>query len=453
MKKVLVIGGGISGIGAALLAKKQGYEVLLSDARSLPVTDKSKLEVAGVQIEEEGHSLAQAFAPDFIIKSPGVPGYLPWIKVFVDRGISVISEIEFAARYTKGHIIGITGSNGKTTTTLLTFHLLQKHYGDRVLMAGNIGQSMAAVLCERDADFWVLELSSFQLEDMYATRIPTAVVLNVTPDHLDRYGYDFELYFKAKARIAQNQLATDVLIWGGDSPSIQERISLFSGDAQHWTIQLEKHSNEAKAFLDGNSLVVRDTENQLFSFPIDHLPLIGPHNLQNIAASILAAHHAGMPVAAMQEAMHDFVNAPHRLELVGELNGIRYINDSKATNLDSTIQALKSMDRPVVLMLGGVDKGNDYSVVSSDLRAKIKVIIAIGVDNTKIKEGFADIRILESDSMEDALHKASQLAATGDVILLAPACASFDRFKNYEDRGNQFRSFAQHLMSLYNGKN
>lgn len=452
MGKVLVIGGGISGIGAALLAKKQGYIVLLSDAHHLPLADKQKLLEVGVQVEEGGHEEAKAFNPEFVIKSPGVPGNLPWIMEFVDRGVSVISEIEFAARYTNGHIIGITGSNGKTTTTLFTFHLLQKHYGDRVQMAGNIGQSMAALLCERNADFWVLELSSFQLEDIHATRISTAVILNVTPDHLDRYKYDFELYFKAKARIAQNQVSADVLILGGDNLAIQERRYLLQGDAERWSIQLEEKSNEAKAHFENGHLIILDKNNQVFSFPIDQLPLIGPHNWQNMAAAILAAHHAGMPMDLMQDAMKGFVNAPHRLEFVGEYNGIRYINDSKATNLDSTIQALKSMDRPVVLMLGGVDKGNDYADILSPLRAKIKSIVAIGVDNSKIVSGFPSIPVFEESSMEAALIKATQVAVSGDVVLLAPACASFDRFKNYEDRGNQFRSIAHNLMQLANGK-
>ncbi len=431
--KIAILGGGESGTGAALLAKHLGHEVFLSDGGSLKDNYKAELLDKGIPYEEGKHTWTSIFEADEIIKSPGIPDGLPPLAELRRLGKPVISEIEFAGRHTSATIIGITGSNGKTTTTRLTHHLL-KTAGLNTAIGGNIGYSFARNIIENKYDHYVLELSSFQLDGTVAFRPQIAILLNITPDHLDRYEYKMENYVRSKFRIAMNQLKEDLLITNADDPAVQNYLSLN---------QLAPRRIEVPTrFVSTKKLVVAGSE-----YNMTGCLLKGPHNFFNASCAIHAAKAVGVSDEAIQEGLNTFVNDPHRLEFVAEINGVEYVNDSKATNVDSVFYALKAMEKPVVWIAGGTDKGNDYGPIEDLARQKVKALICLGVDNSKLMDVFSPIlkNIEEARSAKEAVERATIYAESGDVVLLSPACASFDLFKNYEDRGGQFKAAVHDL--------
>ena len=426
--KIAILGGGESGTGAALLAQHLGYEVFLSDGGELKENYKAELRDKGIPYEEGKHTWTSIFEADEIIKSPGIPDDLPPLLDFRRQGKQVISEIEFAGRHTAATIIGITGSNGKTTTTRLTYHLL-KTGGINAAIGGNVGLSFARNIIENKYDFYVLELSSFQLDGIVTFRPHIAILLNITPDHLDRYEYKMENYVRSKFRIAMNQLPDDLLITNVDNEEIQNYLK--SNVLAPKMIEMPTHFDSTK------KLVVAGSE-----FDMSSCRLKGPHNFFNATCAIHAAKAVGVSDEAIQEGLNTFVNDPHRLEFVAEINGVEYINDSKATNVDSVFYALQAMEKPVVWIAGGTDKGNDYGPIEDLVRQKVKALICLGVDNSKLLGVFSPIlkNIEEARSAKEAVERATILAESGDVVLLSPACASFDLFKNYVDRGEQFKN-------------
>ncbi len=431
--KIAILGGGESGTGAALLAKHLGHEVFLSDGGILKENYKAELLDKGIPNEEGKHTWTSIFEADEIIKSPGIPDDLPPLLDFRRQGKKVISEIEFAGRHTAATIIGITGSNGKTTTTRLTYHLL-KTGGINAAIGGNVGLSFARNIIENKYDYYVLELSSFQLDGIVTFRPHIAILLNITPDHLDRYEYKMENYVRSKFRIAMNQHSEDLLITNADNSEIQNYLK--SNELVPRMIEVQSHFDSTK------KLVVTGSE-----YDMTGCILKGPHNFFNASCAIHAAKAVGVSDEAIQEGLNTFINDPHRLEFVAEINGVEYINDSKATNVDSVFYALKAMEKPVVWIAGGTDKGNDYSPIEDLVRQKVKALICLGVDNEKLLGVFSPIlkNIEEARSAKEAVERASIYAESGDVVLLSPACASFDLFKNYMDRGDQFKA-AIHVL-------
>lgn len=430
MQMIGIIGGGESGVGAALLAKQTGHEVFLSDAGKLTAGRKEELEKYEIPFEEGGHTFERLKIADLIVKSPGVPDSDPLIADLLDAGREVISEIEFAYRHQHGKILAITGSNGKTTTTHLAYHMLN-HAGFDVAEVGNVGKSFARQLFEQRHDWYVIEVSSFQLDGIRFFKPDIAVLLNITPDHLDRYGGDFERYAESKFRIFRNLGAGDWLIFNAMDPGISSRIRL---DQIHARLLPMGH-----AHLDGRRRV-RLTENRDLS--VADARLIGRHNQVNLLAAALAAKEAGASYAQIRESLATFQNDPHRLEVVGEWNGVLFINDSKATNVDAVYYALEAMERPVIWIAGGQDKGNDYGVLQPLVRDKVKALICLGLDNRKINEAFstAGLDYKETTQVHEAVHWAASTAQPGDVVLLSPACASFDLFENYKQRGDAFKA-------------
>ncbi|MCF8245928.1 MAG: UDP-N-acetylmuramoyl-L-alanine--D-glutamate ligase [Saprospiraceae bacterium] len=426
--KIAILGGGESGTGAALLAKHLGHEVFLSDGGSLKENYKAELRDKGIPNEEGKHTWTSIFEADEIIKSPGIPDGLPPLAELRRLGKPVVSEIEFASRHTSATIIGITGSNGKTTTTRLTHHLL-KTAGYNVAIGGNIGTSFARNIIENKYEYYVLELSSFQLDGIVTFRPHVAILLNITPDHLDRYEYKMENYVRSKFRIAMNQQADDLLITNSGDPEIQEYLK--SNRLAPRMIEVPNHFDSTK------KLVVAGSE-----YDMTGCILKGPHNFFNASCAIHAAKSIGASDEAIQTGLDTFVNDPHRLEFVAEIKGIEFINDSKATNVDSVFYALQAMEKPVIWIAGGTDKGNDYSPIEDLIRQKVKALICLGVNNSKLVDVFSPIlkNIEEARSAKEAVERATIYAESGDVVLLSPACASFDLFKNYEDRGNQFKA-------------
>lgn len=433
MQKIVILGGGESGVGAALLAKAKGFQVFLSDKGTLSEKYKGILQQEEIAFEENQHTEDLILDADEVIKSPGIPEKADIIKKLYALKKSVISEIEFAARFTQAKLIAITGSNGKTTTTLLTYHLL-KAAGYNVGLAGNIGESFAKQVIENKYDYYVLELSSFQLDNMYAFKADIAILLNITPDHLDRYNYDFEQYVSSKFRIIQNMGPNDKFIYFAESEAITNRIGQITIAPEQLRVSLESTQTEAY-FQNGNIIAGPDT------YPIDALPLKGPHNTINMMCAILVAQQVGIDKNDIYQGLKSFENAAHRLEWVANVNGVDYINDSKATNVDSVYYALGSYNKPIVLIIGGVDKGNDYSQILPQVRQKVKAMVCMGTDNSKLLAYFDKEvpKILDTHSLAEALQAAKACAEAGDIVLLSPACASFDLFKNYEDRGNQFK--------------
>ncbi|MBI5916177.1 MAG: UDP-N-acetylmuramoyl-L-alanine--D-glutamate ligase [Bacteroidetes bacterium] len=429
--KVTILGGGESGTGAALLAKHLGYEVFLSDGGILKDQYKQQLGDKGIPYEESKHTWTSTFDADEIVKSPGIPDSLPLIKELKALGKPIISEIEFAGRHTSATIIGITGSNGKTTTTRLTHHLLTTA-GYHAALGGNVGLSFARNIIEKKCDYHVLELSSFQLDGIVSFRPHVAILLNITPDHLDRYEYKMENYVRSKFRIAMNQREQDLLITNADDPEIVRfrKSSRFPKSDGPRVIEVPTHFDSTK------KLVVAGSE-----FDMTQCALKGRHNFFNAACAIHAAKAVGVGDEAIQQGLNTFVNAPHRLEFVAEINGVEYVNDSKATNVDSVFYALQAMEKPVVWIAGGTDKGNDYSQIEDLVRQKVKALICLGVDNSKLLRVFSPLlkNIEETGSASEAVERATIYAESGDVVLLSPACASFDLFNNYEDRGEQFK--------------
>jgi UDP-N-acetylmuramoylalanine--D-glutamate ligase len=438
MSKIVVLGGGESGVGAALLAKSKGFDVFLSDQGLLKDTFQQTLAEHSIRFESGQHSLDEILSASEIIISPGIPEKNEVVKAIKAKGISLISEIEFAARYTDAKIIAITGSNGKTTTTLLTYHLL-KEAGFHVGLGGNIGQSFAKQVLDNTYDYFVLEISSFQLDRCFSFKPDVAVLLNITPDHLDRYEYKFENYIFSKFRIFQNASEKTTCIYWGDDEVIQQYLGRIP-TAQQKTISFTQP--EASAFIKDQHIEFKDG-----TFDLTKAPIQGPHNAINMSAAMLAAEAVGISLSDIKSYIATFQNAPHRLEPCGNWHGISFVNDSKATNVDAVFYALNSFKQPIILIMGGVDKGNEYEVLDSLVDEKVKALICLGKDNSKLESHFGPIcpQIYSTEVLEDAIKKGMEWANSGDVILLSPACASFDLFKNYEDRGDQFKEAVKRL--------
>ncbi|MCA4780681.1 UDP-N-acetylmuramoyl-L-alanine--D-glutamate ligase [Empedobacter stercoris] len=444
MKRLVVLGGGESGVGTAILAKKENFEVFLSDMGQIKDKYKQLLEDHGVAYEEGQHTEDLILNADEIMKSPGIPKKAALIQKLEAKGVSIISEIEFASRYTDAKIIAITGSNGKTTTTSLMFHIL-KQAGLNVGLGGNIGKSFAKSVAEDNFDYYVLEVSSFQLDDIKTDFKPyVAILLNITPDHLDQYNYQFDLYAKAKFRITENQDENDYFIYNLDDPKTMEMIDQMNIRAHHKPFTMMDATNEAYA---NNELFRVSDSNGDFTMLVNDLGLIGKHNVSNSLAAAVAAKIIEINNEDLRKSLSDFKSVEHRLEPVLTIGGIDFINDSKATNVNATYYALESMTKPIVWIVGGTDKGNDYSEVLPFVKKKVKAIVCLGVDNTKIIDFFSPYidTIVETNNMKDCVAKSYQLATKGETVLLSPACASFDLFNGYEDRGDQFKENVRKL--------
>jgi UDP-N-acetylmuramoylalanine--D-glutamate ligase len=443
--KLLILGAGESGVGAAILGKQKGFDVWVSDAGTIAEKYQNELQDLGVYIEEGVHSDEALDNVDLVIKSPGIPTKAPVIQRLLQTGVPIIGEIEFAAQYTSANIIAITGSNGKTTTTSLTWYML-KNAGLNVGLAGNIGSSFAKQVALEQHDCYVLEISSFMLDDMYHFRAHIAVLLNITPDHLDRYNYQMEKYVDSKLRIVRNQQPEDYFIYCADDPETLKGLTRHEIVAQKLPFSLTSKSLPG-AYLEGDLLTIDLLKNDVFTMNIYDLSLTGKHNVYNNMASGLIAKAQELRNATMKESMGSYQNIPHRLEFVSCIAGVNYINDSKATNVNSVWYALESFAPSIVLIMGGVDKGNDYGMIRDLVKEKVKAIVCIGKENSRIYESLEqDVPvILNSSSMKDAVEIASHIAKKGDTVLLSPACASFDWFKNYEDRGDQFKAAVMEL--------
>lgn len=441
MAQIVILGGGESGVGAARLAQAKGHQVFLSDQGELKAVYQTELNEYQIPFETGTHTLERILAADEIIISPGIPEKSELVQAIKKHGISLISEIEFAARYTEAKLIAITGSNGKTTTTLLTYHLL-KEAGYKVGLAGNIGHSFAKQVMEQTFDWYVLEISSFQLDRCFEFSPDIAVLVNITPDHLDRYDYKFENYIHSKFRIFQNAKAANTCIYWGDDEVIQQYKSLIPADTKVQEIHFFPASG-------GSATITADE----IIFPAGRIarsdaPIQGPHNAMNMSAAILAATAASVSWNLILQHLPTFKNAPHRLEPCGHWQGVQFINDSKATNVDAVYYALNSFTKPIILIMGGVDKGNDYSVLDDLVKNRVKGMVCLGTDNSKLEAYFGNKISLfaQTNQLEEAIKQAMDWSSSGDVVLLSPACASFDLFKNYEDRGDQFKSTVKRLI-------
>ncbi len=443
-KKLVILGGGESGVGAAILGAKMGYEVFISDLGVIKDEYKLTLEQRGLQFEELQHTEKLILDATLVMKSPGIPDNAPIIVKLRKQNIPVISEIEFAGRYTTAKTICITGSNGKTTTTLLTYEIL-KRAGLNVGLAGNVGKSFALQVAEDNFDYYVIELSSFQLDGMYDFRADIAVLLNITPDHLDRYNYSMQNYTDSKMRITQNQRAEDWFVYCADDPVIQDELAKRTIDAQTIPFTIMQVLQEG-GWIE-NGMMKLNVNNNTFDMTIYELALQGKHNLYNSMAAGISGSILNLRKEGMRECLSDFQGVEHRLERFLRVHNIEFINDSKATNVNSVWYALESMQTPVVWIVGGVDKGNDYSILFDLVKEKVKAIICLGKDNSKIISTFDGMvkEIVDTKSMEEAVRSAYFLAEKGDAVLLSPACASFDLFKNYEDRGRQFKDAVRNL--------
>ena len=446
-KRIAILGSGESGTGAAILAKQKGFDVFVSDVGTIPEKYKLELDSIGVQYEEGQHTESLIVTAVEIIKSPGIADTSPLIQKLRAQGTPVISEIEFAARYTHATKICITGTNGKTTTTSLVYHMLQKA-GLSVAMGGNIGISFARLVAQKDYDYYVLELSSFQLDNMYQFKAEIAVICNITPDHLDRYNYEINNYVDAKFRILQNQTANDTFIYCADDALTLQQLA--TQHIQATTLPFAfGHELPIGAFVkDGQIFSTTNNEktNQ-FTMYTNELSLKGRHNAYNSMAAGIIGQVLNIRKETIRESLMDFQNVEHRLEKVATIGGVEFINDSKATNVNSTWYALESMEKNTIWIAGGVDKGNDYSILKEMVKEKVRIIVCMGLDNRKIHEAFgADVdMIVNTSSSKEAVHVAHKLAKPGEVVLLSPACASFDLFKNYEDRGRQFKNAVREL--------
>jgi UDP-N-acetylmuramoylalanine--D-glutamate ligase len=442
-KHIAILGAGESGVGAAILAKKMGWNVFVSDFGPIKEEFKSELTQNGFEWEEGAHSEERILNADLVIKSPGIPDKAPLIIKLREKGVKIISEIEFGGYYSKAKTIAITGSNGKTTTTMLTYHILKKA-GMNVGLAGNVGKSFAKQIAEENFDWYVLELSSFQLDDMVDFRADIAILTNITPDHLDRYNYEMQHYVNSKFRILQNQTNNDWFIYNFDDPIIQAEVEKRLINAKTAPFSLVKEQ-EVGGFANEQQITININEQLTMS--IHDLALKGKHNTQNSLASGIASRILEIRKEVVRESLEDFVNVEHRLEFVAKVHGIEFINDSKATNVNSTWFALESMEQPTVWIVGGVDKGNDYAELTDLVRDKVKAIICLGVDNKKLIESFTGVvdTIVEARSAMEAVAYGYRLAKKDETVLLSPACASFDLFENYEDRGNQFKEAVRSL--------
>lgn len=445
-KRLVILGSGESGTGSALLAKKKGMDVFVSDKGEIKSKYKSILIENQILFEEGKHSIDQIINANEVIKSPGIPDKAELIKTIKEKGIPIIDEIEFASRYTNAKMICITGSNGKTTTTMLTYHILKKA-GMNVGLAGNVGKSLAMQIAEGEGhEIYVLELSSFQLDGLENFRADIAILLNITPDHLDRYEYKFENYIRSKFKITKNQTEKDAFIFCADDPVIKEYTKIISPKAKPYPFSIKEELQGDAAYLKENQIIININQNPI-TMTIDQLALQGKHNVYNSMASSIAARIVEIRKETIRESLSDFVNVEHRLEAVATINGIEFINDSKATNVNSAWYALESMNKPVIWIAGGVDKGNDYTELYDMVKAKVKGLICLGTDNSKLIEHFGNMvdQVVEAGSMQEAVAFAYKMGKKGDVVLLSPACASFDLFQNYEDRGMQFKAYVKGL--------
>lgn len=432
-KRVVILGGGESGVGAALLAHQQKYDVFLSDRGSIKEHFKKELENKGIPYEEGQHTEIKIFNADEVVKSPGIPERVPIVQVLLKKGVPVISEIEFAARFSNGKIIGITGSNGKTTTTILLGHLLQE-CGLNVGVGGNIGTSFARILTQGKYDYYVLELSSFQLDGIVDFKPDIALLLNVTPDHMDRYEFSMSKYVASKFRIGMNQQVGDYFLYNSMDPYSKALIK-------------EMNTGAKKIALDKSHIHNRELTTRKGHYDLRKTALKGIHNAMNALFAVVAAELCGIESAKIQEALETSKAVEHRLEPVAEINGVAYINDSKATNIDAAKFGLMAIEKPIVWIVGGQDKGNEYEVLWPLVKTKVKAIVCLGLNNEKILDTFENFEgpIVETDTAEEAVNMATDLAEEGTTILLSPACASFDLFENYEDRGRKFKEAVEKL--------
>lgn len=448
MKKdnfLVVLGGGESGVGAAVLGKDKGFEVLLSDSGKIPEKYRSTLDAEQIEYEEGGHSEERILTATLVVKSPGIPPTAPLVKKLAELGTPILSEIEFAGRYTDAKMVCITGSNGKTTTTLLTYHIL-KDAGLNVGLAGNVGKSLALQVARERHDVYVIELSSFQLENMYSFKADVAVITNITPDHLDRYDYKMENYVAAKFRILQNQTEEDYFIYWQDDPVVTAQIAGMQLEAMQLPFS-EMRQKDTAAWVDDNNIIHFHTPMDVFEIPRDRLSLPGLHNLYNSMAAGLSASLMNVPEDRIVKSLADFEAVEHRLEYVDTVDGVKYINDSKATNVNSTWYALESMTQPTVLILGGKDKGNDYTEIQDLVKEKVKAIVCMGKDNEKLMKFFGGMvpEIADTHSLEDTMAACRRFAKEGDAVLLSPCCASFDLFTSYENRGELFKEAVRNM--------
>lgn len=443
---VSVLGGGESGVGAAVLAKKKGYRVWLSDNASIPSEYKQVLINNAIDFEEGGHSSDRLVKSEVVVKSPGIPDNAGIVRLLIEHHIPVISEIEFAGWFSKACKICVTGSNGKTTTTLLTNHILQ-HAGLDSIAAGNVGRSFADVVATRDPEIAVLEISSFQLDGMFEFKADIAILINITPDHLDRYDNDFQKYVDSKFRILQNQTTQDHLIYNADDPVIEREIQKRKPLARLHPVSLKTKYIENGAYLNENNELVINIKNSNIHMTLEELALQGKHNTYNSMAGGVAGRLLEIRKETIQKCLSDFQNVEHRLEHIGKVHGVNFINDSKATNVNSSWYALESMTGQVIWIVGGIDKGNDYEILKDLVREKVKGIVCLGLNNEKIIEAFgSDVKnIVQTNSAHQAVNTAYYMSRPGDTVLLSPACASFDLFENFEDRGNQFKHAVRNL--------
>ena len=443
-KKIVILGAGESGTGSALLAHKQGFDVFVTDNGIIKDKYKDILETRKIKWEEGKHTENEIMTAHEVIKSPGIPENLPLIRKIHDKGIPVISEIEFAGRYARGIKICVTGSNGKTTVTNIIYHILTKA-GKNVAMAGNVGNSFAMAVAEKKYDYYVIELSSFQLDGMYNFRAEVAILMNITPDHLDRYGYELQKYIDSKFRIIQNQDKTDFLIYWADDLIVRKELPV--RNPQMTLLPFSDTIKENMAAYIENEEIIIDYQHKTNLMTIHELALKGRHNTYNSMAAAIATKVLGIRKETIRESLADFQGVEHRLEPVIKVSGINFINDSKATNVNSTWYALECMETKIVWIVGGIDKGNDYSGLVPAVKEKVRAIVCLGKENRKILETFTEVvsTIIETASMEEAVRSAYYLAKKGDTVLLSPSCASFDLFDNYEDRGRQFKAAVRNL--------
>ena len=440
----MILGAGESGVGTAILGKKQGYSVFVSDKGTISEKYKNVLLHHQIPFEENQHTEAEILAADVVMKSPGIPDKVEIVQKLIKKGIKVISEIEFASWYSKAVFVGITGSNGKTTTTLLVHHILKKG-GLNVGLAGNIGKSFAQQVAEQNYDVYALEISSFQLDGIEKFAPHIAILTNISPDHLDRYDYKYENYIDSKFRIALNQTEKDILIYDADDIEINKWLKKNKTKAQLLPFSIEKELSKG-AYLKNDRIHI-NIDKEEFIMDTSKIAIQGKHNMKNVMASAMASSLLNIRKTTIRESMEDFEGAEHRLENVLKVNGVHYINDSKATNVNATFYALESMKTPTVWIVGGVDKGNDYYELMPFVREKVKAIICLGVDNQKIINTFSNVIdiIIETKTAKQAVEESYKYAIKGDTVLLSPACASFDLFENYEDRGRQFKQAVREL--------
>lgn len=440
----MILGGGESGVGTAILGKQKGYEVFVSDNNRIKEKYRDVLKNFEIEWEEEGHTESKVLTADLVMKSPGIPDNVALVQKLKEADIPVISEIEFASRYTDAVIIGITGSNGKTTTTMLAYHIL-KNGGVNVGMAGNIGDSFARMVAEKDHDYYVLEISSFQLDGIVEFRPHIAILTNISPDHLDRYDYSFEKYIASKFKISQNQTGRDYFIYDADDGIILEWLEKNPVQSKLLSYSLNREVKGGAFIKDGKIEITTDNKN--IKMATDNLALEGRHNLKNTMAASTVAKLVGIRKDTIRKSIENFQGAEHRLEKVLKIHHVQYINDSKATNVNAAYYALDSISTPIVWIVGGIDKGNDYKELMPLVREKVKAVICLGLDNSKIKDAFGNVvdLMVETFAMSEAVKVAYKIAERGDTVLLAPACSSFDLFKNYEDRGNQFKEEIKNL--------